>query len=237
MEYGFDTTVTLLDVGEAFAAVANGEQDAMMEAWLPHLHEDYWDLYDGQLDAVGSLFTGARLGLAVPYYSRDDGIVAMSDLNSTAVANEFGNELCASTDSGKETIENEVIPNYLASSSGSWSVENLYVSDMSERLTNDFATGTDIAFFFFQPSRLFGLFDLHMLAQDGPIIWEADEIHTAIASDLADRKPGLASILRSVSFTNDQVNEMIVAFSDFDRTYRELASEWKVNNREVWEDW
>ncbi len=76
---GFDVTITPLDNAIMWKAVADGEADGMVAAWLPGTHEDLYAEYKDQLVDLGANLEGAKIGLVVP--SNMD-IDAIEDLNA-----------------------------------------------------------------------------------------------------------------------------------------------------------
>jgi len=67
-EQGFDTTIKQLDNGVMWQAVAEGEADGMVAAWLPGTHGDLYDSYKDQVEDLGANLEGAKIGLVVPKY-------------------------------------------------------------------------------------------------------------------------------------------------------------------------
>lgn len=51
---------------EMWRMVAEGEADAMLSAWLPDTHADYFATFADQLDDLGPNLVGTRTGLVVP---------------------------------------------------------------------------------------------------------------------------------------------------------------------------
>ncbi|MGB5986631.1 MAG: glycine betaine ABC transporter substrate-binding protein [Desulfobacterales bacterium] len=49
-----------------WAAVANGEADAMVAAWLPSTHGHYYEQFKDQFENLGPNLEGTRIGLVVP---------------------------------------------------------------------------------------------------------------------------------------------------------------------------
>ena len=70
LEDRFGYRVELLPVSQEamWASVASGEADAMVAAWLPDTHAEAYARVKNQVDVLGKLVSGARLGLAVPDY-------------------------------------------------------------------------------------------------------------------------------------------------------------------------
>ena len=70
LEDRFGYRVELLPVSQEtmWANIASGEADAMVAAWLPDTHAETYAKVKNQVDMLGNLVSGSRLGLAVPDY-------------------------------------------------------------------------------------------------------------------------------------------------------------------------
>ena len=73
-DLGYDVTVTPLDNAVMWEAVATGDADAMVAAWLPGTHGDLFEEYEDQLIDLGPNLEGAKIGLVVPEYMDIDSI-------------------------------------------------------------------------------------------------------------------------------------------------------------------
>ncbi|WP_347861235.1 glycine betaine ABC transporter substrate-binding protein [Salimicrobium sp. PL1-032A] len=73
-QQGFEVTITPLDNGPMWEAVANGEVDGMVAAWLPATHGSQFEEYGDQLEDLGANLEGAKIGLVVPEYMDVDSI-------------------------------------------------------------------------------------------------------------------------------------------------------------------
>ncbi|MFM9469903.1 glycine betaine ABC transporter substrate-binding protein, partial [Streptomyces scabiei] len=62
-------------------AVAEGNADASVSAWLPTTHQGQYAQYSNNLDDLGSNMDGTSLGLAVPAYMN---IKSIAELNNQA---------------------------------------------------------------------------------------------------------------------------------------------------------
>src|SRR5690625_2596073 len=65
---GFDVTVTPLDNAVMWEAVASGQADGMVAAWLPDTHGDLYEQHKDNLVELGVNLEGAKIGLVVPAY-------------------------------------------------------------------------------------------------------------------------------------------------------------------------
>lgn len=73
-DLGYDVKVTPLDNAVMWEAVATGEADGMVAAWLPGTHGDLYEQYKDELIDLGPNLEGAKIGLVVPTYMDIDSI-------------------------------------------------------------------------------------------------------------------------------------------------------------------
>lgn len=71
---GYEVELVQVDAGPMWAGIADGSGDAMVGAWLPTTHADYYAEYEGQFEDLGPNLTGTKLGLVVPAYMDIDSI-------------------------------------------------------------------------------------------------------------------------------------------------------------------
>lgn len=71
---GYDVTLTQVEAGPLWTAVADGSADASLAAWLPVTHKTYADKFDGQFEVLGTNMEGVKIGLVVPQYMDIDSI-------------------------------------------------------------------------------------------------------------------------------------------------------------------
>ncbi|MDW7661903.1 MAG: glycine betaine ABC transporter substrate-binding protein [Bacillota bacterium] len=73
-DMGYDVSLTQVENGPMWEAVASGQTDAIVAAWLPGTHGDHYDKYEGEFDDLGPNLEGAKIGLVVPAYMDIDSI-------------------------------------------------------------------------------------------------------------------------------------------------------------------
>ena len=71
---GYDVTLSQVEVGPMFAGIANGSADAMVAAWLPGTHAEYYNTYKNDLIDLGPNLEGTKNGLVVPEYVDIDSV-------------------------------------------------------------------------------------------------------------------------------------------------------------------
>ena len=65
---GYDVSLTQVENGPMWSAVASGQTDAIVAAWLPGTHADHYAQYQDEVDNLGPNLNGAKIGLVVPAY-------------------------------------------------------------------------------------------------------------------------------------------------------------------------
>lgn len=73
-DMGFDVTLTLVELGPLWTAIADGSADASLAGWLPITAKTYADKFEGKFEELGVNMTGVKIGLVVPKYMEIDSI-------------------------------------------------------------------------------------------------------------------------------------------------------------------
>ncbi|BFT69439.1 glycine/proline betaine ABC transporter substrate-binding protein OpuAC [Paenibacillus sp. P36] len=76
---GYKVEMLQVEAGPMWAGISDGSADAMVAAWLPTTHKDYFDKFAGKFEDLGSNLNGTKLGLVVPTYMN---IESIADLNT-----------------------------------------------------------------------------------------------------------------------------------------------------------
>ncbi|WNS78385.1 glycine betaine ABC transporter substrate-binding protein [Domibacillus sp. DTU_2020_1001157_1_SI_ALB_TIR_016] len=71
---GYKVKLSQVEVGPMFASIANGSADAMVAAWLPSTHLEYYNTYKKDIVDLGPNLQGTKNGLVVPAYMDIDSI-------------------------------------------------------------------------------------------------------------------------------------------------------------------
>ncbi|MED4602080.1 glycine betaine ABC transporter substrate-binding protein [Paenibacillus validus] len=71
---GYKVEMLQVEAGPMWAGIAGGDADAIVAAWLPTTHKDYYDKYQGKFEDLGPNLNGTKIGLVVPSYMNIDSI-------------------------------------------------------------------------------------------------------------------------------------------------------------------
>jgi glycine betaine/proline transport system substrate-binding protein len=73
------------DLGIQFQSVARGDLDLMLCAWLPTTHGAYYEKNKAGLEDLGTVYSGAKIGWAVPTYVPESEVSTIGDLQKPEV--------------------------------------------------------------------------------------------------------------------------------------------------------
>nr|WP_252503175.1 glycine betaine ABC transporter substrate-binding protein [Sporosarcina sp. Marseille-Q4943] len=73
-DMGYKVTLTQVEAGPLWTAIADGSADASLAAWLPVTHATYAEKFDGKFEELGINMEGVKIGLVVPQYMDIDSI-------------------------------------------------------------------------------------------------------------------------------------------------------------------
>ncbi|NBC27578.1 MAG: glycine/betaine ABC transporter [Bacteroidetes bacterium] len=227
---GYEVEITSADVGPAYTSIANGDQDAFMETWLPVLHKDYVDRFEEDIVDLGHVYEGTQSGLVVPTYVDVDSISNMNDyveqFNSEITGIDAGAGVMQTTE---KVIEAYDLNYELITSSG---------PAMTAALSSAIENEEWIVVTGWQPHWKFGRWDLKFLKQDDDnMMWETGNIHIMGRQNLEEEKPELAQFLKNMHFTEEQLGDLMVAVEESDQDVAQVTMEWMNENEELVESW
>ncbi|WP_457580380.1 glycine betaine ABC transporter substrate-binding protein [Ensifer canadensis] len=73
------------DVAPLYQGVSRGDLDAMMMAWLPQTHADYYAKVKDKVETLGTVYEGAKLGWVVPAYIPESELNSIEDLQKPEI--------------------------------------------------------------------------------------------------------------------------------------------------------
>lgn len=227
-EMGYDVELTTADPGVIYSAVAAGDQDLFLDAWLPNTHEPYWDEYGDQLENLGTTFGNAITGLVVPTYMQVDSI---DQLNS--IASDLDNKIIGiGTGAGIYRATNAAINEYdleLVQVSSSGPAMTAALGDAIENNEPIVITG-------WKPHWMFGRYDLKVL--DDPLgVYPIDGCRKVARPGFQQDMPEVAELMLNFTMTEEQLLDLMIAIDDSDADPRDVASDWMRSNQPVVDSW
>ncbi len=227
---GYTVNITAADVGPAYTSVAQGDQDAFMETWLPVLHKDYVERYQEDIVDLGHVYEGTQSGWVVPAYVTIDNISEMPDVRGRFDGQIIGIDAGAGImKTSEQVIEQYNLDYRLVASSGP-----AMTAALQDAISNDewiVVTG-------WRPHWMFGRWDLKFLKQDeDKKLWTQGNIHIMGRKNIEQDKPELAQFLKNMFFTDEQLGDLMLKVRESDADVSEVARQWMNDNPDVINNW
>jgi len=225
---GYDVELVAVDVGPLYQALAKGDVDCMVSAWLPGTHKTYMDTYGDDFVMVGKNLEGAKIGLVVPEYVTIDSI---EDLN--AEKEKFDGKIIGiEPGAGIMRLTEDAIEAYgldytLISSSS---------AGMAAELRSAINDGDWIVVTGWTPHWKFARWDLKYL-EDPKGVYGGDEyIATLARTGLETDKPEAYTILTRFYWTPEDMEFVMLAIEE-GKAPEVAAKEWVDANQDVVDAW
>jgi len=230
-DMGYEVEKQVISAGPMWTSVATGDADVFTTAWLPYTHEAYWTKYQDEVEDLGVLFTGAKLGLVVPDYVTIDSITELNDhkdkFGSRIVGIEPGAGLMIHT-------EEDTIPTYGLQD---WKFVASSEAAMIAELTRAIEKQEWIVVTGWAPHWKFFKWDLKILDDPELTLGGSEEIRVIARKGFSEDMPEAASILSKFSLTDSQLGEVMYKINVENMDPVEAAREWVDANQDIVKDW
>lgn len=209
----YEVTLETASVADSFQMVADGSADAILAAWLPDFHGQYYgpsgSLTD-QLFDYGPNFENAHTGLVVPTYVAVDSIADLdankADFGSTILGIDPGSGVVDNTNTA---ITNDTY------GLGDWTLDSHQPgSDMFTDVATAVSAQDPVVFTGWRPHWVFAKHDLKLLQDPEGIFGAPQAIHTIGRTGLADTNPGVHTFLGEFGWTNLNFQEVMLAIQE-----------------------
>ncbi|MFP4397363.1 MAG: glycine betaine ABC transporter substrate-binding protein [Desulfonatronovibrio sp.] len=226
-----DYDVEVLSVGAAamWQAVATGDADAMVTAWLPVTHADYMDRVEDQVEELNVVSRGAKIGLVVPEYVTIDSIEEMNEnadkFDGRIVGIDPGAGIMGKTEAVIE--EYNLTDIELVEGSG---------ATMAAALQDAIKNEEWIAVTGWSPHWKFGRWDLKYLEDPKGVYGEEEYIATIVRQGLEQDMPEVYNFLENFSWTQQQMAQVMVMNQEGSDPY-ESAKKFIDENPELVDEW
>ena len=228
---GYNVEMLQVDNGPMWQGIADGSADAMVAAWLPGTHGNYYEELKDSFEDLGENLEGAKIGLVVPSYMD---ITSIEDLADPEVAAQFEGQITG-IESGAGVMlatENAIAEyglndmNLVASSSGA----------MAQVLQDKYEAQEPVVVTGWTPHWKFAAMDLKYLEDPKKVYGEAEHIHTIVRLGLGDDMPDAYAFLDKFYWTPEDMAEVMIDIQD-GMDAREAAKKWIDENPEKVDAW
>ncbi|CAM3280059.1 glycine betaine/proline transport system substrate-binding protein [Pseudomonas gessardii] len=203
---GYEVKLQAVATGIMWQGVATGKLDAMLSAWLPATHGEYWTKNKDKVVDYGPNFKEAKIGLIVPEYVKAKSI---EDLKTDTT---FKNKIVGiDAGSGVMLKTDEVIKQYgldykLQASSG---------AAMIAELTRAEDKQDSIAVTGWVPHWMFAKWKLRFLEDPKGIYGAAETVNSIGSKGLEKKAPEVAAFLKKFQWASkDEIGAVMLAIQE-----------------------
>ncbi len=230
---GYEVKMISLSAAVMYQAVAEGQADAMVAAWLPSTQKEYYEKFKDEFVNLGPNLIGTKLGLVVPAYTYDAGVRSIAELDKHAdrfqqqiIGIEPGAGLMQRT---KEAIEKYDFKRMsLQPSSGV-----IMVASLADAIENH----EDIVVTGWTPHWMFSRFALKYLEDPQKVYGGAEEIDTIVRKGLKKDMPEVYAILDNFRWTPKNMHELMLMNQEKGSNPYENAKKWVAAHPELVTQW
>lgn len=205
---GYDVDITSVANAAMWSAVATGDADAHLGAWLPATHGMFYGdegEFTDDVVQVAANYEGAKLGLVVPSYVEEDSIpelVANAEkYENTIVGIDPGAGMMQQTESA---IENDV------SGLGAFELTEGSGATMTAALGNAIDNEQPIVVTGWRPHWKFGRWDLKILQDPELIFGESETVYNMARLGLEDDMPDFYRFLEEFDWFSVDLGQVLV---------------------------
>ncbi|WP_442112901.1 glycine betaine ABC transporter substrate-binding protein [Pseudomonas sp. NUPR-001] len=226
---GYDVKLMPVATGIMWQGVATGKLDAMLSAWLPVTHGDYWAKNKDNVVDYGPNFKDARIGLIVPEYVKAQSLADLKTDDSfkkKIVGIDAGSGVMLKTD---QVIKDYDLSGYkLQASSG---------AAMTSELGRAYAKHQSIAVTGWVPHWMFAKWKLKFLEDPKGVYGAAETVNSIGSKELASKAPEVAGFLKKFNWqSKDEIGEVMLAIQEGAKP-EAAAKDWVAKHPERVAEW
>ncbi|MFK0087837.1 glycine betaine ABC transporter substrate-binding protein [Pseudomonas sp. NPDC090755] len=226
---GYDVKLQAVATGIMWQGVATGKLDAMMSAWLPVTHGEYWSKNKDNVVDYGPNFKDAKIGLIVPEYVKASSLADLKSDDSfkhKIVGIDAGSGVMLKTD---QAIKDYDLNGYkLQASSG---------AAMTAELGRAYAKQQSIAVTGWVPHWMFAKWKLKFLEDPKGVYGAAETVNSIGSKELASKAPEVADFLKKFQWqSKDEIGEVMLAIQEGAKP-EAAAKDWVAKHPERVAEW
>jgi len=226
---GYEVSITPLAAAAMWQAVATGEADAMVAAWLPATHASYYSQLKDKVDLIGPNITGAKIGWAVPKYtplnSIEDLKTQASLVGGKVIGIDPGAGLMKASD---KAIKEYGLPVKLVDGSD---------ATMTAALKDAYDKKENIVVTTWTPHWMFARWELKYLADPKNVFGGEETVNTVARKGLKEDMPEVHAILSKYKLSLEDEQKVMVWNEEKGAKPAETAARWVKENPEKVSAW
>lgn len=226
---GYDVKLMPVATGIMWQGVATGKLDAMLSAWLPVTHGDYYTKNKDKVVDYGPNFKDAKIGLIVPEYVKAQTLADLKTddtFKQKIVGIDAGSGVMLKTD---QVIKDYDLTGYkLQASSG---------AAMTAELGRAYDKQQSIAVTGWVPHWMFAKWKLRFLEDPKGVYGAAETVNSIGSQQLEKKAPEVATFLKNFSWqSKDEIGEVMLAIQEGAKP-EAAAKDWVAKHPERVAQW
>ncbi|QNK64650.1 glycine betaine ABC transporter substrate-binding protein [Pedobacter sp. PAMC26386] len=205
---GYKVELKNADVAPVFAAVAGGDADIFMDAWMPVTHKEYMDKFGPKLEVLGANYANARIGLVVPDYVK---INSIEELNANASLFE-GKIIGIDAGAGIMAKAELAIKDYKLK----YELQSASEAAMLAILKKSIDAKKPVVITGWSPHYIFSNYKLKFLSDPKKVFGEVETLQTVANKDFVKLNPQVSSFFRNFQLDDDQLGSLMSALKGAD---------------------
>ncbi|MDG5816836.1 glycine betaine ABC transporter substrate-binding protein [Chitinispirillales bacterium ANBcel5] len=230
-EMGYDVNLTSVSAAAMWEAVATGDVDAMVAAWLPTTHQQYLERTQDRVENLGPNLEGTRIGLVVPDYVEIESVGDLVDeadrFNNQIIGIDPGAGIMSATE---EAIEVYDLGDDLNLIEGSGAAMTATLSGAIEN--NEWVVVTG-----WTPHWKFARWDLKYLEDPENVYGGEEFIATIVRQNLSEDMPEVYQFLNNFNWTPEDMEQVMIWNEETGADPYQNAVRWIEENRERVQAW
>lgn len=219
-KFGQKVELVQTDVAPLYQGVSRGNLDAMMMAWLPQTHADYYAKVRNRVETLGTVYDGAKLGWVVPAYIPEDQIGSIEDLKKPEIQEKLsGTVQGIDAGAGLTRLSEKALKDY------GLDKFKLQVSSEAGMLTTvdrDMRSEKWFVATSWSPHWMFGKYKLRYIADPKKSLGEAEHVDVLARKGFASENPKVAGFLSRIKLP---ISDLEAAMFDAQTTSYDRAVE------------
>ena len=232
--YDVDVTLQSASVGVCFLGTARNENSLFLAAWLPKTHADYMARVKDDVDTLGTLYNGARLGWVVPAYVPEDQLGSIADLKKAGIADKLDGRIQGiSAGAGEMQLSRQAMDAYDLK-------DNLrLITASGPAMTAALARAVDnrewIVVTGWSPHWIWERYDLRYLDDPKGLLGGKEQVDILANPSIKAEHPEIAAFFSRMTVPLSKINDLLADANT--NSYDEAAEHFIANEQEMIATW
>lgn len=220
------------DVAPLYQGVSRGDLDAMLMAWLPATHADYYKRVEGKVEDLGSLYEGAKLGWVVPALIPESDIKSIEDLKKPDIREKLKGQIQGiDPGAGLTRLSEETVKAYDLD-------YKLQISSEAAMLTTVERANRSDGWFVataWSPHWMFGKYKLRYLEDPKGSLGAAEHVNALARKGFKEDNPKVAALLEKMNIPLPDLEKAM--FEAQETSYDKAVDKYIADNPDRIKEW